>query len=538
MSHHPEDAGGAHAAYTTRNEWVEHHRHGRSSMPRALRLTALSALLPGSGLLATRWRWLGAFLAVLALATAAVVLFFVLRDGAMSTALATAASEGRLKVILGLLVAGTVVWIGAIALTALTTRPEGTSLGQRGALAAFTAFLCLAVSAPAAFGMQYISSHLAAMDQVFTGAGPKKKPAVDSGTAPAIGADPKNPWADIPRVNILLLGSDAAEAREGTRTDTMMVASIDTVTGESVLFSIPRNLQNVPIPRDNPLHEIYPEGYNCGDQCLMNAIWTEADLNAENHPEDYTDDPNPGLTATRDVLQSVLGLEIDHTVIVNLQGFTELIDAMGGVTVTIKEPIPINGRTYTDANGVLQLDPNSPNLEWLQPGSQKLTGFQALGYSRSRVTTDDFSRMRRQRCMVAAVVDQADPLTLVQRYPQIITAIGNNVVTDIPQTDLAAWAELVLLVQGSTIKSLPFTAQNTEVYDPDYSEIRYRVWDALYGQPAPKAKPAPSADDEAATTSPGTDDDSATTAPTTDDSVTTTEPEPTDELAEIGAVCD
>ena len=48
----------------------------------------------------------------------------------------------------------------------------------------------------------------------------------------------------------------------------------------------------------------------------------------------------------------------------------------------------------------------------------------------------------------------------------------------------------------------------------------------------------PSADDEAATTSPGTDDDSATTAPTTDDSVTTTEPEPTDELAEIGAVCD
>lgn len=538
MTHNRDDAGGAHAAHRTRNEWVSQHRaDAKETTPRAMGLTALSAVLPGSGLLATPLRWLGAALVLLALGSAAAVGFVLWRDGVTSTALATAASERRLQVILGILLVGTVVWIGAIALTALITRPRRSTTAQRVGLAAFTGALCLLVSAPAALGLQYISSHLAAMDRVFTE--PDEAAAPDSsGVTPtsSVGSDPENPWAELPRVNLLLLGSDAAEAREGTRTDTMIVASIDTTTGESVLFSIPRNLQNVPIPRDYPLHERFPEGYNCGAPCLMNAIWTEAELHAEEEPEAYADDPNPGLTATREVLEAVLGLEIHHTVIVNLAGFQELIDAMGGVVINVKEPIPINGRTYTDANGTLQLDPNSPNLEWLQPGAQRLTGFQALGYSRSRVTTDDFSRMRRQRCMVAAVIDQAEPLNLLQRYPKIITAVGNNVVTDIPQGDLAAWGELVLLVQGSSIKSLPFTTQNTDVADPDFSQIRYRVWDALHAEPAPKTPPA--ADDAEVTTAPP----ATTGAPTSpgetpDDSVPTTT-EPDDDLSDIGAVCD
>lgn len=533
-----DDEGGEHATFRTRSEWVDRRNGGRSSIGRALGLTTLSAVLPGSGLLGTRLRWLGALLTLLALGSLAAVVFFVVRDGAISTALGTAADEGRLRVILWILLIGTVVWVAAIALTALSARPARTSRGQRVGLAAFTALLCLVVVAPGAVGVQYISTHLAAMDKVFTTTEEEGEPGSPQPTS-VLGPDREDPWADLPRVNILLLGSDAAEAREGTRTDTMIVASIDTHTGESVLFSIPRNLQNVPIPRDNPLHEVYPDGYNCGDQCLMNAIWTEAEAHAEADPQAYAGDPNPGLTATRDVLGAVLGLEIHHTVIVNLAGFEELIDAMGGVRINVKEPIPINGRTYTDASGHLQLDPNSPNLEWLQPGSQLLTGYQALGYSRSRVTTDDFSRMRRQRCIVAAVIDQAEPLNLLQRYPRIITAVGNNVVTDVPQSDLATWAELVLLVQGSSIKSLPFTASNTQVYDPNFSDIRARVWEALHPQPEP---PAPvdqgtQTDAPAITEDPGTDDASTTsTAPGADAVVTTTEP--SDELAEIGAVCD
>ncbi|WP_161965124.1 LCP family protein [Ornithinimicrobium cerasi] len=538
MNDHDPPAGGSHAARREHETWEAGRSPGApgTGLGRSLGLTTLSALLPGSGLLRTRAWVLGIFLVTLAVASLGVLAATVWREGLTSTALATAADERRLRIVLGILIAGTVLWVGAVALTAVLTRPRRASRGQRWALAGFTALLCLAVTTPAALGTQYITSHLSAMDKVFT----QDEPLTPGSPRPtsALGPDRLDPWAQLPRVNMLLLGSDAAEAREGTRTDTMIVASIDTHTGESVLFSIPRNLQRVPIPRDNPLHEVYPSGrYDCGDQCLMNAIWTEAELNAEENPQLYADDPTPGLTATRDVLSAVLGVDIHHTVIVNLEGFSDLVDAMGGVRVTVQEPIPINGRTYTDANGVIQLDPESPNLEWLEPGTQTLTGRQALGYSRSRVTTDDFSRMRRQRCMVAALIEQADPMTLLQRYPQIISAVGDNVVTDIPQSDLGVWAELVLLVQGASIQSLPFTPQNTDVADPDFAQIRYDVWEALH--PAPEPAPAPGGDPQEPTATatpaaPQEPDDSPTVTPD-DGSATTTE---SDELSDIGAVCD
>ncbi len=532
---------GAHVPDSSGASWVEgQDGRRRETLPRAFGLTTLSALLPGSGLLATSRRWLGAVVVALSLAAGLFVGLTVWREGLVGTALATAADADLLRTIMWVLVAGTVVWVGAVALTALMTQPSRSTGRQRGALAAFTALLCVAVSAPAALGVRYIDSHLDAMDKVFTSG---RGPATPGGGEPtsALGP-PEDPWADLPRVNMLLLGSDAAEAREGTRTDTMIVASIDTHTGEAVLFSVPRNLQNVPIPRDNPLHRLYPEGYNCGDQCLMNAIWTEAELAAEEHPAWFADDPTPGLTATREVLQAVLGLDIHHTVIVNLQGFEELIDAMGGVTVTVKERIPINGRTYTGVDGKLYLDPNSPGLEWLEPGTRKLDGRQALGYSRSRVTTDDYDRMRRQRCMVAAVIDQANPMTLLQRYPQIISAVGDNVVTDIPQQDLGIWAELVLLVQDASLKSLPFTASNTDTADPDFSDIRARVWEAV-NPPKDAPKPpagqdGPKADTPSATTSPeATEGPAATQAPgATEEPAQETEEGP-DELEEVGTVC-
>ena len=505
------------------------HRHG-DGVGRAAGLTTLSALLPGVGLLGTSRRRLGLVVVGLAVLSLVLVVAYALTNGLTTTALQTAADTGRLRTIMVLLVLGTVVWVAAIALTALAASPRHTSRGQRAALSTLTAVLCLAVSAPAALGVRYISAHVDAVDKVFD-AGGGTVGGGTSGSTPTsvVGSDPDDPWKDLPRVNVLLLGSDAAEAREGTRTDTMIVASIDTRTGDSVLFSVPRNLQNVPLPRDNPLHRVYGPVYDCGDQCLMNSIWTEAELTAQEHPAWYADDPTPGQTATREVLSGILGIPIHHTVIVNMRGFADLVDAMGGVLVTVQERIPIGGYTYTDANGTLQLDPTS-DYEWLEPGTQRLDGRQALAYSRSRVTTDDFSRMRRQRCMVAAVVDQVDPMTMLQRYPQIIGAVGDNVVTDLPQEDLDEWAGLVLEVQDGTMRSLPFTGANIDTVDPNYSQIRARVYEALH--PAPEL-PAPEPTESAT----ATDDAAQTTEPPAEDEPTTTE-EPTDELEDVGAVCD
>lgn len=522
----------------TRQDWRATRRSwdDRRSLGRSMGLTTLSAILPGAGLLRTRrWR-LGLAAVALAVGLLGGALVYAATNGLTTTAFQVAADTDRLRVIAGAAVVGTVLWVGVVALTALLTRPRRPSTVQQVSLGAFTALLCLAVSAPAAIGVRYISAHVDAVDRVF-----------DSGTMGGGGTDgpeptslvstnPDDPWEDLPRVNVLLLGSDAAEAREGTRTDTMLVASIDTTTGDSVLFSIPRNLQNVPVPSDLPLHEAWPEGYDCGSECLMNGIWTAAEEHAEEFPELYAGVTNPGLQATQRVLSQVLGLPIHQTVIINLQGFEDLIDAMGGVVVNVQERIPINGRTYTDAQGRLQLDPNSPRLEWLEPGPQRLTGDQALGYSRSRVLSDDFDRMRRQRCMVAAVVDQANPMTMLQRYPQIIGAVGDNMLSDIPVSDLDEWAALMLEVQGATMQSLPLTSSNINTADPNFSQIRMWVWDALYAVDPPEPEPTQEpTDDAAVTTAPVPDDAPGPEEEQEEEQVTEA---PVDELSDIAAVCD
>jgi len=451
------------------------------------------------------------------------------RTGAIESALDLATRPRLLRTVGAVMVGAGLVWIGSIVLTAVTTRPSRMTGAQRFVLAFFTAVMCLAVAAPVGMGLYYISAHTGAVDRIFTGRGNDSR---DDGGDAAAGPrmEEEDPWAHVERVNVLLLGSDAGDNREGVRTDSMMIASIDTETGDTVLFGIPRNLQNVPIPRSNPLYNRWPNGFDCGAECLMNAIWTEAETLAEEHPEWYEDDPTPGLTATREVLSAVIGQPIHYTVIVNLKGFEELIDAMGGVEINVQERVPIGGRNYTDAQGRSGLIPGTES-GWIEVGPQRLNGRQALWYARSRSTTDDFSRMRRQRCVVAAVVQQVDPITMLQRYPALARVAGDNISVDIAQEELPAWADLVLRIQQGTIKSLPFTPKNIDVADPDFAKMRMMVYEAIHPE-LETATPTP--DGSTATDSPSTQTE--TTSPSDDDSTSTGVPDD-DELSDVGAVC-
>lgn len=513
-----------------------------TQLRRTYALTALGTLVPGAGLALTRLRGVGIALLVLALVLLLGLTWYVAGSGLEEAALALGSRPQLLRT-LGLVAAGfTVLWMASVALTALTSRPRSMSSGQRVGLTGFTALMCLLLAAPTALGLRYIDAHSDAVDKIFLGR--QDTPRNESLAAPDL--DFEDPWEGTPRVNVLMLGTDAADDREGVRTDSMLVASIDTMTGDAVLFGIPRNLEMVPIPDSNPLSQIWPGGYDCGDACLMNGIWTEAEAAAEANPQLFAGDPNPGLTATQDVIGEILGLPIDNTVIVNLEGFEGLIDAMGGVEIDVQERLPMGGRTTTDPSGAPMLVPGSES-GYLEPGLQELSGYQALWYARSRITTDDFSRMRRQRCVVAAVIEQVDPITMIQRYPQIVGVAGDNVTVDISQDELPAWAELVRRVQDGTIRSLPFTAQNTDVTDPNYFAIRAKVQAAIA---PPEPEPTPSA---APTTVPGTTGDAAPTTAEgsvpeeTTEAEETTEPETTetespavpteDELEDVGVVC-
>ena len=462
-------------------------------------LTAASTVIPGLGLIHTRRRTgiamvAGFFLTILA------VCGWGLAKGVTSSVIGVGVSRQALMILIPVVAVGALIWIWGIVTTARDNMPPGMSGRPRIAMVVFASLAALLIFAPAAQSVRYAVIQRSLIGTVFD----QLRPA--GAAAPGDGDDP---WAGTGRVNVMLVGSDAGEDRDGIRPDSIMVASVDTKTGETVLFGIPRNLQNIPFSKDNPLSKQYPKGFNCGDQCLMEYVWTLGRDNAELFPGD----DNPGLTVTKDAASQILGLDIDYTTVIDLQGFTQLVDAMGGVTIDVKERVcigcKIEGGVVVGTTG------------YIEPGVQKLDGYRALWYSRSRAesTDGDFSRMRRQRCMVGALLNQVNPTSMLVRYPKLAKTLEDNVKVDIPQQDLKAWSELVLRIQDKgKIQSLPLTNKNIDVNQPDSATIHAMVDEAI--NPPPRA--------------PKTSTPKKTSSSTTPTSSTTTD---TDELSDITATC-
>ncbi len=403
------------------------------------------------------------------------------------------------------LVVGGIVWVLLIVLTHRDTLDPRMARRQRLGLRMLTAVLCILVVVPVAEAARYALIQRGVVGSVFA-AGDEHSDMTGL-LRPGFGSDP---WSKVGRVNVLLLGSDAGKDREGVRTDSMILASIQPATGRTVLLSLPRNLENVPFPKDNPLSKVWPRGFNCGSECLLNAVWKEA----ESRRELFPGDPRPGLTTVRGVIQEVLGLPVDYYVIVDLQGFQSLVDAMGGVVVNVRERLPIEG-FITGGGRVAGIE------GWVEPGVQRLDGYHALWFARSRLLSDDYSRMRRQRCLVGKIVEQVNPAMMLQKYPELARVASENIVTDIPATDLPGWVRLVNRIQQSEIQSLAFTDANISVSRPDFAKIRAMANEAVLAPPPTPAPPAP-------TSSP------STTGPPTGTPTTAT---PSDTLVAVDQAC-
>ncbi len=141
----------------------------------------------------------------------------------------------------------------------------------------------------------------------------------------------------------------------------MIVASIDTQSGRTALISLPRNLLNAPLAPDSPLRQPYPSGEfgvpdsSCAQngpggtgQCMLTNLYVEAENFAKDHPGAYPAGSVPGRQEIRGTVQEIVGLDINQIVIVDLYGFEQLIDAMGGLDINVKKrgdgsPLPIGG---------------------------------------------------------------------------------------------------------------------------------------------------------------------------------------------------
>ena len=279
---------------------------------------------------------------------------------------------------------------------------------------------------------------------------------------------------DKGRLNILLLGSDAGPDRWGVRPDSITVASVDANTGRTVLFSLPRNLEYVPFPESSPLHALYPGGYGCDtSECLLNAVYLLGMENAELYPG--VDDP--GVQAMIDAASGTTGLTINYYAMIDMQGFVDLIDAMGGLTMTIHQRIALNLKDDV----------------WLEAGeNQHLTGYETLWFARTRAQSSDYDRMQRQKCVMAAMLKQLDPSTVAMRFIDIASASGETARTSVPSSKVSELVSLALKARSSPIISVSFTPPLISPGDPDFDFIRSVVVDKIAESEALDAQPSPS----------------------------------------------
>jgi LCP family protein required for cell wall assembly len=315
------------------------------------------------------------------------------------------------------------------------------------------------------------------------------------------------------RLTILLVGADEGPGREGLRTDTMIVATFDIESGEAALFGLPRNFKRVPLPPEFQSSFIklekkaiekeavdddgdgFPDTWvdRNGDgipdkppfrscRCFPEML-NRVHQNTMDWTDTYPDTPDPGLAALRDIVAHLIDLRIDYYVMVNMEGFVDVVDAIGGVEVMVKEPYHVAVSAPSEDSPKARVN--------VEPGLNHLTGLEALAYSRWRIGTSDYDRMQRQRCLIRAAADQLDPLTLARSFHTLADVVERSVVTDIPVTFLPDLVDIlgdVNLEQVATVGLVPPRYNSGRAPGgypiPNVNRIREKVAEVLEGTAA------------------------------------------------------
>lgn len=277
------------------------------------------------------------------------------------------------------------------------------------------------------------------------------------------------------RTNILLLGTDYRKDMPSENlTDTMMVASVDmrSKNKDVVMVSVPRDLW-VSLPQWQ-----IPDGggtfYSQGGK-----------INSANAYGDAYKYPNgAGLELAREEMQKVLGIQIQYVVRINFYGFKQVVDNLGGVSVTVDN-------SFTDCEYPIEGQEDNPILSErykcisFKAGPQYMNGDTALEFARSRHSPNnnegsDLSRAKRQQKLLVAIRQKAlslqtlsDPL----KIKGLIDSLGDNVRTlDVDFGQIGAWYHLTQQLDTDRAENIVLSD------DPANSAYLLRVGDpGLYG---------------------------------------------------------
>ncbi len=232
-------------------------------------------------------------------------------------------------------------------------------------------------------------------DDEGTAAGPTDSPVPEE--TPAGSALPQvsiPPWDGKERLNILLIGADQRPGEGTFNTDTLIVVSIDPVSKQVAMFSLPRDTEGVPIP-PGPARNVFGSVYSG----KINAWWTNIHRRTDLFPGSVKNG-TVGYNGLKAIMGYLYGLDIKYFVEVNFDGFQKVVDTMGGVTVNVQ--VPVSDDRFPSINGGLR-------RVYIPTGIQHMNGAEALRYARSRHGSNDFDRGARQQRVLLSMREQADP---------------------------------------------------------------------------------------------------------------------------------
>jgi LCP family protein required for cell wall assembly len=366
------------------------------------------------------------------------------------------------------------VWRAAAVVHAFMDRRYPRFPGRLGAVGLV---VVLAITAlPHALAWSYGTAAQSMFGQIFSGSSARS---VSTPTGPG----------ETERLNVLLIGVDAAPGRTETLTDSMIVVSLDPVGRTVSMVSIPRDLASVPLGNGNVF----------GPKINSLMSW------ADRHPADY---PQGGVRALEDAIGALLGVPIHDYAKVDLAGFANMVDAVGGVDINVKKALD---------------DPKYPGLDgrrgWsVEPGPHHFNGTDALAYARIRKSDgeSDLTRAARQQEVLVALRNRAVSAGILFNLPSLLNAVGASVRTDLPIDQLPLLAALAEQIGGSSTTKVVLgspmikSGGNTRygsIFVPVPSRIRAMVKvvfgppgaDPTWPVPSPGASGAP-----AASSTPGT----------------------------------
>jgi LCP family protein required for cell wall assembly len=292
--------------------------------------------------------------------------------------------------------------------------------------------------------------------------------------------------------NILLLGADSGAGRDSMRFDSISVVSVNAETGATTITGIPRDMPDFPFSA-GPMQDRYPNGHEghsdptCGWGSGINQLRTEVEVCQDGnalYPDAVANGSEPAIEATKDAAEGILGVEIPYYVFLDMHGFAALVDALGGVDITVEERLPKGGGPSYDGQPV-----DEWATGWIEAGPQHMDGDTAQWYARSRYTTDDFDRMERQRMLQQAILAQFTPQTVLTRFQEVATAGADVVQTDLPQSLIPFLADLALKAKELPVQTIELTPDGgIDEHEPDFAYVQELVQQALH-PPTPTPTP-------------------------------------------------